>query len=360
MGRKRKNNKDLPERVYKKHGSYYFVTPENKWINLGKTKPEMYKALADLEIRPSGGYTITNLWEDFRQDHMPSLSPATIRGYETKIKPLLEVFGRMAPDEIKSSDIARYLMIRGRKAKTCANGETAMFSSMFTFAVGLGICEANPCLRVKRHKVGPRDRYVEDWELAEFRKVCDEFMDCYVELKYLTGLRQTDMLSLTKASIRESGLYVRPSKTANSTGETREFIWTTDLLDVIHRIERLPKPVHAKHLFVRKNGKPFIDEELIISGFGSKWSETMTLAITETKLEQRFQEKDIRAKTATDADDDGQNATAILGHEDSRTTRIYIRSKQIKRVSPLQRKKDGESLEKPGLRYQGNDAGELD
>lgn len=60
-----------------------------------------------------------------------------------------------------------------------------------------------------------------------------------------------------------------------------------------------------------------------------------TKVLKETSLVNRFQEKDIRAKTATDADDDRQNATEILGHEDSRTTRIYIRSKQIKRVSHL-------------------------
>lgn len=28
--------KTLPERVYFKHGAYYYVTPEKQWIRLGK------------------------------------------------------------------------------------------------------------------------------------------------------------------------------------------------------------------------------------------------------------------------------------------------------------------------------------
>ena len=68
MGRKRKSNKNLPQRVYHKHGAYYLVTLENKWIRLGSTKSEMYKTLSEIDIKPSGGYTIESLWNDFNQD----------------------------------------------------------------------------------------------------------------------------------------------------------------------------------------------------------------------------------------------------------------------------------------------------
>lgn len=181
MGRKRTKNRDLPERVYQKHGAYYFVTPENQWIRLGKTKAEMYKALAELEIRPSGTYTIESLWKDYKQDRLPGLSPATQRGYIKSADVFLKTFGHMFPDEVKSKDIARYLLVRERKAPTSANREVAVFSALYTYAVELAIAERNPCLRVKRHRVGPRDRYVEDWELEEFRSVCDELLDCYVD-----------------------------------------------------------------------------------------------------------------------------------------------------------------------------------
>lgn len=339
MPRRRKENKDLPERVYKKHGAYYLVTKENKWIRLGTTKKEMYETLALLDVRPSGAYTINNLWTDFCQDHVSGLSPATEKGYKRSAKQFLKTFGHMMPGEVKPSDIAKYLLVRGRKTKTCANGEVRVLSVMYTHAVSLGITESNPCLRVKRHKVGPRDRYIEDWELDAFKSVCDEFMDCYVDLKYLTGLRQTDMLLLTFDNIKATGLQIRPNKTKNSTGENRVFIWTNELCEVIDRIHLLHRPAFAVHFFCKNNGKPFIDEKLEIKGFGYRWKKVMDKALKETSLINHFQEKDIRAKTATDADDDGQDATLILGHENSRTTKIYIRSKQIKSVMPLCKKK---------------------
>jgi len=338
MGRKRKSNKDLPQRVYKKHGAYYLVTSENKWIKLGNTKSEMYKALAELDVRPTGAFTVESLWSDFCQDRLPDLAHSTQRGYKKAAKMFLKTFGHMLPGEIKSSDIAKYLLVRGRKAKTCANAEIQILSVMYTYAVSLGHVEFNPCMRVKRHKIGPRERYVEDWEFDEFKSVCDEFMGAYLELKYLTGLRQTDMLLLTMANIKDEGLYVRPNKTQNSTGETRIFVWTPDLRAAVERIENLPRPKFSLHFFVKKNGTPLIDEEFNIAGFGYRWGKIMDKALKETKLSTRFQEKDIRAKTATDADDDGQDATSILGHEDSRTTRIYLRGKKIKRVKPLERK----------------------
>ncbi len=338
MPRKRKSNKELPQRVYKKHGAFYLVTQENKWIRLGATKTEMYKALSELYIKPPASYTIESLWNDFFQDHAVKLSQATQRGYQKSAKQLLKPFGHMLPGEIESPDIARYLLIRGKKAATNANQEIGLLSSMYTYAVGLGITNRNPCLRVKRHKLRPRDRYIENRELDAFRSVCNDFMLCYVDLKYITGLRQTDMLLLTMNNIRDEGLYIKPNKTKNSTGEARLFIWTPELKEVIERINQLKRPKFTDHFFVKSNGKPFIDENLEVKNFSYWWSKIMKKALKETSLTISFQEKDIRAKTATDADDDGQNATEILGHEDSRTTRIYLRGKQIKRVMPFVKK----------------------
>jgi len=340
MGRKRKSNKDLPERVYLKHGAYYFVPRIQlpmlpKWIWLGTTKSEMYKSLAELEIRPEGGLTIEKVWKDFAEDHFPKLSPATQDGYQRNAKYFLPVFGHMQPDEVKTSDIANYLMRRGKKAKTCANSEIRALSSMYKYAVSLGLSESNPCRNAPTHKVPPRDRYIEDFELDAFLSVCDDFMSCYVDLKYLTGLRQTDMLLLIDDDIKDDGLFVKPNKTLNSTGEARIYEWTPELTDVVNRIRNLPRPKTAKNFFCYKSGKPFIDERFKVTGFNTLWSKTMKKALKKTSLTVRFQEKDIRAKTATDADNDGQNATEILGHGNETTTKIYIRSKKVKRIKPL-------------------------
>ncbi|MES9845644.1 MAG: tyrosine-type recombinase/integrase [Candidatus Sedimenticola sp. 6PFRAG5] len=343
MGRKRRKNRDLPERVYKKHGAYYYVTPENQWIRLGKTKAEMYKTLAELEIQPSDSFTVENLWKDFLQDRVVSLSPATVRGYEKSADVFLKTFGHMYPEEVMSKDIARYLLVRGRKAKTSANREVAVMSSMFTYAVALGISERNPCLRVARHKIGPRERYVEDWELEAFSSISGELLNCYVDLKYLTGLRETDLLQLTFANEKDEGLYVRPSKTRNSTGEPRLYVWVPELREVVDRIHALPRPKFATHFFCKPDGSPFITTDLKTQAFGYIWGKAMRKALKETNLKERFQEKDLRAKAATDADDEGQDATELLGHGDRRTTKIYLRGKKVKKVTPYVPSKDKSS-----------------
>lgn len=45
--------------------------------------------------------------------------------------------------------------------------------------------------------------------MIEFLSVCDKQMELYVRLKYLMGLRKTDMLNMTLMQIKESGLYVQ-------------------------------------------------------------------------------------------------------------------------------------------------------
>jgi len=51
----------------------------------------------------------------------------------------------------------------------------------------------------------------------------------------------------------------------------------------------------------------------------------MDKALSETKLEEQFQEKDLRKKAASDMDLD--TAKALLGHTDAQTTKRHYRIK---------------------------------
>lgn len=59
-------------------------------------------------------------------------------------------------------------------------------------------------------------------------------------------------------------------------------MWTPELRAVIERIKALPRPKFATHLFCKKNGKPFIDHEMNITGFGNMWRAAMKLTLKET------------------------------------------------------------------------------
>jgi hypothetical protein len=51
MGRRRKTNKHLPQRVYQYHGRYWFIERSGKRRDLGTTEAEMYSKLAEFADR---------------------------------------------------------------------------------------------------------------------------------------------------------------------------------------------------------------------------------------------------------------------------------------------------------------------
>ncbi|HEX5764978.1 MAG TPA: hypothetical protein VFY27_05370, partial [Woeseiaceae bacterium] len=78
-----------------------------------------------------------------------------------------------------------------------------------------------------------------------------------------------------------------------------------------------------------RRGECYLDEDKRANGFQSIWGRFMTRVLKETDLEQRFAERDIRAKTASDADS-LQRAQEILGHADAGITkRVYVRKPQL-------------------------------
>ena len=67
MGRIRKTRKDLPPRVYLKHGAYYFVHLSGKWVRLAAIgqEREMRVAWANIE-QPNETYgTVAALIDDY-------------------------------------------------------------------------------------------------------------------------------------------------------------------------------------------------------------------------------------------------------------------------------------------------------
>ena len=275
MGRKRTSNKGLPQRVYLKHGAYYFVTQNGKWIRLGKTKQKMFTALASMNLTQQPCFTMKDVWKRYKAETLPTKAISSQKSNLKEIKNLLAVFGNMHPDSIKSKHVAEYLDVRAKTAPTTSNREVGLLSHMFTKAIRWGVSEHNPCRGVERNKTRHRDRYVEDWELDEFKKVCPELLDCYVDLKYMTSLRKTDLLLMTFDQIIDVGIYVKPSKTKNSVGDARIYEWNPDLKEVIERIRRLPRPVTSTYLFCQSNGKPFINEDYTTPNFGYIWQKTM-------------------------------------------------------------------------------------
>ncbi|MGH8594638.1 MAG: tyrosine-type recombinase/integrase, partial [Gammaproteobacteria bacterium] len=153
-----------------------------------------------------------------------------------------------------------------------------------------------------------------------------ELIRHYIIFKYLTGLRQGDILRLD--AVRDDGIHLRTGKT----GKRLIIGWTGELHYLVDRIKAL-RTIRSVFLFSTRRGQPYTGD-----GFRAIWQRTMKRALAERIIKERFTEHDIRAKSGTDADASGLDAQALLGHEDAGTTRRYIRHKQAHKVAPLQGK----------------------
>ncbi len=330
MGRRRKHRLDLPQRVYFHHGSYFFVPCEGPKVNLGKDFAQAMARWAEIVGRPERMSTLGDIMDRYMREVAPHKAPSTYKKNIGEIRKLRTVFGHMRPEDVTPPDIYAYM--DARKAPVRANREKALLSHVFQYAIRWGAVKDNPCRRVSRNLEKPRNRYVSDDELELFLSVCPPFVQAYVGLKRLTGLRCGDMLSIKLSDLTDEGLVVTQGKT----GTRLLYEWTRELRAAIDEVLRLPRPVRGLNLFCTRRGQPYTAD-----GFRSIWQRAMEKAVATGH--ERFTEHDLRAKVITDARNLGQDAQRLAGHKTSAMTDRYVKVRQLERVTPL-RPKTGKNI----------------
>lgn len=323
----RKKDKHLPPRVYIKHGSYYYVDQNNKWHRLAPSS-EYAKAMAEwtnLTNPARKAQTMHQVFDRYMVEIAPKKSPASYKKNIYQMKEIREVFGDMNPNDITPVDIYRYLDYRAINAPVSANREKSLLSHVFSMAIRWGIVRDNPCRNVKRLTEKPRDRYIEDYEYIEVRKVAPPNIQLLMDFAYLTGQRVGDILTIKLSDISEEGIKIEQNKT-----KTRIVIqWSDTLRTCVDRIRKLShSSVSSFSLFSNTKGLP-----LLYDTFSTMWLKTMKKALANGVLKESFTFHDIRAKAATDSKNK-IDASALLGHTDIRLTeRVYNR--KAKKVLPI-------------------------
>ena len=177
---------------------------------------------------------------------------------------------------------------------------------------------------------------MEDWEIAAALKIAPQVISLYIRLKLMTGLRRGDILRLRLPDVHDDGIHVQPHKTAKTTGKRLIIEWNEDdqLQAVISGIQRLPpRRIGDAPLFVTRQGKPYIKEDGSANAFDSLWQRFMRKALDQTDLTERFQERDLRAKVASESAS-LEEASERLAHASTATTKRIYRRKPA-RVKPL-------------------------
>lgn len=303
------DNRQLPLRWRFKHGAYYYRVPlglEAQWgckteFRLGKTRAE-----ADLEWElrnksPIHENSINELLERYAAQYVPTKMPKTQESYLSAIKQLIPVFGDMLISALKTGHVLQYREKRGKQAPTATNHELGVLSHAYTKAIEWGLTDQNP-IKGKVRKISrvPRSRYVEDWELLEALSVASPFVEAYIHLKLLTGLRRGDMLSILNADLMPDGIHIMYRKGQAETGTKVIYEWNDELRLAIELIKVLSRNLDSKWLFCTRSGKGYMNQNGRSNSFDSLWQRFMTKAMKETNLKIRFTEYDLGSKVTSD------------------------------------------------------------
>jgi integrase len=338
----RTRDKHLPPRVYFKHGKFFYVTKENKWIMLGKTMPEAMANWTKLIDRPTHITTMNTLFDRYMLEVAPLKSARTYKTNIAQVQKLRLVFGDMQPADITPVDIYKYMDTRkqldGRGAVS-ANREKALLSHIFSMAIRWGALADNPCRHVKRHTEHPRNRYITDEEYLIVRSIAPLLIQLAMDFAYLTGQRIGDILKIRLSDLTEEGISIEQEKSIRMGRPPKKILigWSDELRQCVELIRKIPRTIRGLYLFCSKQGQRYTSD-----GFSTMWQRVITKAVAtvddngnpkEPLLKEGFHFHDIRAKAASDAKD-GNHARELLGHANiAITNRVYRR--KIELVRPV-------------------------
>lgn len=311
----------LPPRWRFRFGAYRYRVPpgqEDRWggrkeVTLGQTEAEAWRTWYE-HLGDDGNGEMADMnavfdewWREYVLLH---LSPVTRDSYQFHLMPLRKVFGHMRPGAIQAMHAYKY---RAKRPRVSGNREVSVLSSALTYAVEKGVIENNP-LRGQVSRKGaaketPRQRVPSLGELAEFCRI-NPRLAAYVSLKRITGLRQGQMLALDLTKHWDGQSLTPPiSKGGRVTAYQGDSLVATVKAILGNRIPRGP-------LFTDRKG-----DQWTATAFRSAWRRAMARFVEADG--ERFNEHDIRKTVATGADTMEQ-AQALLGHQDQKTTaRVY-------------------------------------
>ncbi len=350
---RKKENRGLPERWRLYHGAYYYLVPkgqEAKWdgkkqFRLGKALHEAYAEWASRMQTLDDAKTIGDLLDRYANQVVPA-KPATSRRRDAQfIKMLRAAMGTEPIASIKPQHVYQYIDVRSRKVKgpdgrvtggpTTARHETALLSHAYTKAVEWGYIDRHPFINeVRLAAPPPRTRNIEDWEIVEAlslppgsqRHDSTLEIQAYIRVRLLTGLRGTDIFRLREAHLKDDGIHVTISKT----GKLVIIKWTPALREAIEMARDARKVDISPFIFCNKFGQGYMNEEIgAATAFHAKWANFMKRLLRETKITERFAEKDLRAAAGTSMDS-AEAAQKLLTHSNIKITkRIYRRRPEV-------------------------------
>jgi len=315
--RPRKKDRHLPACMYQKHGAYYLVR-KGKWKRLGTDFQASLAEYAKLLDKGSQGgmpKLIDDALEHMRTRTKPPLKPNTLKQYEAACERLKENFADFEPREVLQRHVVA-LKLHMADTPNMSNRVISVLRAVFTYALEQQIVDSNPCIGVRRHLEHKRDRYISH---GEFEAICansSDNMRVIYEMCYLTGQRIGDVLAIRLADISPEGIAFKQEKT-----NARLLVqMTPDLEDLVARAKALPRKIRGLTLFCSPRGGKPVHYSSVKDAFAISCRKA---GVDDASLH------DLRAKSLSDTDDQGNDAQKLGGHTDAKMTQRYLRLRKI-------------------------------
>ncbi len=308
--RPRKKDRHLPPCVYQRHGSYWLVRG-GKWTNLGRDLPSALHAYGKAFTRPAG--TMPSLIEMALESRRKQVKPSTFKLYEAAGRKLAEILQQFSPEDVTQRDIVQ-IRLALSSTPGVANQCLSVLRMVFNYALEHQLLDANPAIGIGRVKQAPRDRLLSTDDYERIYAKASPKLQVTMDLCFLTGQRIGDVLAIRYSDITDAGIAFRQIKT----GAKLVLGWTPELRDAVDRAKALHGNVRAFTLLHGHKGKP-----PTYWAVRDAWDRAVAAAgVKDAHIH------DIRAMSATAAEEAGINATALLGHTSPAMTKRYLRSKR--------------------------------
>ena len=308
----------LPRLRWKGNAAYFDTQAKpRQWIALGSHWPTAHRRYLELIEQPARVGTV----DAALASHLSAIAERVTAGTRSQYRAwrmhLSAVFGHLPLSSVTPADILRYL---DDCPRTSARGEVALLSGAYRWAMRHGMADSNPCVGMRSDKPrAKRTRYLSDAEVARIRAASPPLLQTAIDLDYLTGLRASELIALRWADFGAD--HVQRVKD----GLRSRYLLTDDLAAVLAAARAL-QPDLGLYVLMH-HGKPLNQYTL-----GEWWRKSVaTSGVSDARWH------DLRAKAATDADAQGQDATALLGHRNPQTTRTYLRGREIRQIEPVRR-----------------------
>lgn len=313
--------------MHEKHNAYYLVR-NNKWHRLAGNLHDALIEYARLTSGPDGA-ALGKLVADVLDDLKLTVADSTFKNYLSCSQRVMEQFIEFTPEQIKPSHVARFLDDY-KRTPSMANLLHAFLRNMFKRAVRWGVIEADPSRDIEKFKTDGRDRLITDEEWKAIKKKASPVLSALMDLAYITGQRIGDVIGIRHVDISKEGVFIKQKKT-----KARRLIqMTQDLEAAIGIAGGLYPGVKSQMLFHKPDGEP-----LSYTTIYGHWRRACHAAGIEAVGKKGVHFHDIRAGTATEADEAGADGRGLLGHTTESSHNRYLRSKKVKKVAPIPARK---------------------